>query len=54
MSKIRNVGIDEKSFGKGPDYVSIMTDVDNARVLKVVSERTRAAADKLWQLMDDL
>ena len=28
MSNIRNVGIDEKSFGKGQDYVSIMTDVD--------------------------
>ena len=54
MSNIRNVGIDEKSFGKGQDYVSIMTDVDNARVLEVVPERTRAAADKLWQLMDKL
>ena len=54
MSNIRNVGIDEKSFGKGQDYVSIMTDVDNARVLEVVPERTRAAADKLWQLMDAL
>ena len=54
MSNIRNVGIDEKSFGKGQDYVSIMTDVDNARVLEVVPERTRAAADKLWQLMDEL
>ena len=54
MSNIRNVGIDEKSFGKGQDYVSIMTDVDNARVLEVVPERTRVAADKLWQLMDKL
>ena len=53
-SNIRNVGIDEKSFGKGQDYVSIMTDVDNARVLEVVPERTRVAADKLWQLMDAL
>ena len=51
---VRNVGIDEKSFGKGQDYVSIMTDLGTTRVLDVVPERTREAADKLWQNMDNL
>ena len=54
LDNVRNVGIDEKSFGKGQDYVSIMTDLGESRVLEVVPERTREAADKLWQNMDNL
>lgn len=42
------VGLDEKSFGKGHDYVSIMHDVMGRRVLDGVPERTRKAADALW------
>jgi transposase len=49
LDGIEHVGIDEKSFGKGHDYVSIMTDIDKSRVLEVVPERTREAADKLWE-----
>lgn len=41
-------GIDEKSFGKGHDYVSVLHDVTGRRVLDVVPERTRKAADELW------
>ena len=33
---------------------SIMTDLGTSRVLDVVPERTREAADKLWQNMDNL
>ncbi len=40
LDNVRNVGIDEKSFGKGQDYVSIMTDLGTSRVLDVVPERT--------------
>ncbi len=42
------VGLDEKSFGKGHDYVSVLHDVTGRRVLDVVPERTREAADALW------
>ncbi len=42
------VGLDEKSFGKGHDYVSVLHDVGERRVLDVVPERTREAADALW------
>ena len=27
---VPNVGIDEKSFGRGHDYVSVMTDIDRS------------------------
>lgn len=43
------VGLDEKSFGKGHDYVSVLHDVTGRRVLDVVPERTRKAADALWE-----
>src|SRR6056297_771271 len=46
---VPNVGIDEKSFGRGHDYVSVMTDIDRSRVLEVVPERTTAACDSLWK-----
>jgi transposase len=42
------VGLDEKSFGKGHDYVSVLHDGVERRVLDVVPERTREAADALW------
>ncbi|MFM7921652.1 MAG: helix-turn-helix domain-containing protein, partial [Planctomycetaceae bacterium] len=28
LDEVRHVGIDEKSFGAGQDYVSVMTDID--------------------------
>jgi len=42
------LGLDEKSFGKGHDYVSVLHDVVGRRVLDLVPERTREAADTLW------
>lgn len=41
-------GLDEKSFGRGHDYVSVLHDIQGKRVLDVVPERTRKAADTLW------
>lgn len=48
------VGIDEKSFGKGQDYVSLMTDIDGGRVLEVVPGRDREAADTLWKTLPEM
>ena len=42
------VGLDKKSFGKGHDYVSVLHDIAGKRVLDIVPERTREAADALW------
>jgi transposase len=53
VASIRYVGIDEKSFGKGHDYVSVMTDIENSRVLEVEPERTRQAVDNLWEKLSE-
>lgn len=42
--EVVRIGLDEKSFGKGQDYVSVMTDHGQRRVLEVVPARTEAAA----------
>lgn len=41
------IGMDEKSFRKGHDYISLMNDLEGARVLDVVEGREGNAADKL-------
>jgi transposase len=46
---VEPVGIDEKSYLKGHQYVSILNDIDNACVLEVVRGRDNEAADKLLQ-----
>ena len=51
---VRNVGIDEKSFRKGQDYVSVMTDIDQSRVLDVTPERTIESADQLWETLSQV
>ena len=47
LEQVNHVGIDEKSFGKGQDYVSVMVDIDNKRVLEVQPGRTRESVDNL-------
>ena len=54
---LRHVGMDEKSpsamssgpngFGRGQSYVSLLTDLDRARVLEVMKDNNREAADLL-------
>jgi transposase len=53
LDTIKHVGIDEKNFGKGHDYVSVMTDLDQGRVLEVVEERTQASAEKLLKTLPE-
>jgi transposase len=48
LTKMRNVGIDEKSFLKGHEYASLMVDIDGERVVDVVEGRTLEAANELW------
>jgi len=49
IERLRHCGIDEKSFGKGHNYASILHDLDGRRVLDVVHERTKEAANTLWE-----
>jgi len=53
LDSVHHVGMDEKSFGKGHDYVSVLTDQDHRRVLDVSKDRTIAAADELWQTLNE-
>jgi transposase len=53
LETVEHVGIDEKSFGSGHDYVSIMTDLDASRVLEVVPDRTYESAARLWKTLTD-
>jgi transposase len=48
---IRLVGLDEKSFGRGQDYVALMTDLPGQRVLEVVPGRDTESARALWQTL---
>jgi len=48
---IPHLGIDEKSFRKGHDYITVLTDLDGSRVLDVVPERTQAAAEAVLQTL---
>ena len=47
------VGLDEKSFGKGQDYVSTMTDLQGRRVLEVVPGRDTESALALWDKLPE-
>lgn len=47
-SAVRRVGLDEKSFGRGQDYISLMTDLDERRVLEVVAGCDTPSALALW------
>jgi transposase len=53
LEGIEHLGMDEKSFGKGHDYVSVMTDIDNRRVLEVAPHRTSESADSLWKTLSE-
>ena len=45
---IQHLGIDEKSFRKGHNYVSLLTDLQGSRVLDVAEGRDSTACDKLF------
>jgi transposase len=53
LQALQYVGIDEKSFGRGHSYISLLVDLTGARVLEVVEERTEAAADRLWEALPE-
>lgn len=48
-----HVGIDEKSFGRGHDYVSVMTDIGGHRVLEISKDRTIQSTDQLWESLPE-
>ena len=51
LDEVKHVGMDEKSFGRGQDYVSVMTDIDESRVLEVSRGHDEEAANELWDTL---
>jgi transposase len=48
LDELQYVGIDEKSFQRRQSYVSVMSDLEQGRVLEVVQGRKKTACDELW------
>ena len=46
---VEHMGIDEKSFRRGHNYISILTDLNRSRVLDVAEGRDEAACDRLFK-----
>lgn len=48
LDGLRHLGMDEKSFKRGQSYITLLTDLDQGRVLDVEEERTEGAAAAVW------
>jgi transposase len=51
LEAMKQLGMDEKSFGRGQSYITLLTDLEQARVIDVVEDRTTEAAEQLWQAL---
>ena len=51
LEALKYLGMDEKSFKRGQSYVTLLTDLEQSRVLDVVLARTTEAADQLWETL---
>jgi transposase len=51
LDRLKYLGMDEKSFRRGQSYVTLLTDLEESRVLDVVEERTAEAASQLWDTL---
>ncbi len=49
LEGITRVGLDEKSFGRGQDYISVMSDLDQSRVVEVTPGNDTQSGQRLWQ-----
>ena len=43
---VPHLGVDEKSFGRGHHYGTVLSDLDKARVLEVVEHRQEASVQQ--------
>jgi transposase len=53
VEEVRRVGLDEKSFMRGQSYISLLNDLDGARVLEVAIGRDEAATEWLWDSLSE-
>src|ERR1017187_7166508 len=50
---LEHVGLDEKSFGKNHDYISVLSDLDKSRVMEVTPGNDIESGRRLWQSIPD-
>ena len=48
VEPVQHVGVDETSFQKRHEYVTVVADLDRSRVLYVADDRTQASLDGYW------
>jgi len=48
---IPRIGVDEKAFCKGHRYATLVTDLDQSRVLYVAEDRKQASLDGFWKTL---
>jgi transposase len=53
LEEVKHLGIDEKSFRRGHDYITVLTDIDQSRVLEVTQGRDEEAANGLWEIFSE-
>ena len=51
LEDIKHIGLDEKSFGRGHHYGTVLSDLDNRRVLEVVEHREQASAERALEAL---
>jgi transposase len=51
LEALKHLGMDEKSFGRGQSYITLLSDLDESRVIDVVEDRTSEAAQQLWRTL---
>ena len=51
LEEIRHVGVDETSFQKRHEYVTVVSDLERDRVVYVADDRTHASLDGFWALL---
>lgn len=51
LDSISQVGVDETSFQKRHEYVTVVSDIERDRVLLVADDRTHDSLDGFWELL---
>jgi transposase len=51
LEAIKQVGVDETSFQKRHEYVTVVSDLERSRVLHVADDRKAASLDGFWALL---
>lgn len=53
LEHLRYLGLDEKSFGKGQSYISVLSDLEGSRILEVKEGRDQEAAELLFATLGE-